>query len=73
MLKNWKKRKLTFIGKIVVINTLVISKITYLANTQVISAQQLKDMERLLYSFLWDGSEKVKRNIMIQNYDNGGH
>ena len=45
LIKNWKKRKLTLIGKSVVIQNFVIPKITYIASVQPISEIQIKEVE----------------------------
>ena len=74
VLKQWQHRKLTLLGKITVIKTFAIPKLIYalscLPNPQ---PSVIKHLETLMYSFLWNGKpEKVKRKILIQNYDKGG-
>ena len=48
LIKNWKKRKLTLIGKATVIQNFVIPKITYIASSQPISDVQIKEVEKLI-------------------------
>ena len=69
-MKDWKKRKLTLFGKVTVINSLVISKLAYIANVQPISTIRIKEIEKLIFTFLWNG-KKVKR-LVINSYENGG-
>ena len=71
--KDWKKRKLTLIGKSVVIKSLVIHIITCFATIQEISKSQIKQLNTLIYSFLWDHKpDKVKRSIIIKKVEPGG-
>ena len=30
------------------------------------------EVEKLSFEFLWNGKDRVKRNVMYQNYDDGG-
>ena len=71
---NWNKRNLTPFGKVVVIKTLAISKLTYLfINLPDPGEDFLKNLNTELFSFLWNGKrDKVKRIAMFQSYDQGG-
>ena len=73
LLMNWKKRKLTLIGKKIVIESLLIPKITFLASVHIISKSQITEINKITFAFLWDNKvEKVKRNILINKVENGG-
>ena len=38
-----------------------------------LNAKAIKEVNKLLYSFLWNGKgDKIKRNIIINEYQNGG-
>ncbi len=69
----WKARDLTLIGKILIVKSLGLSQFTYAATVLHIPDHIQKKVNEYLYKFIWDNKpDKVKRNIMIQNYDNGG-
>ena len=74
ILNRWKKRQLTPFGKITVIKTLVISKLTYLfLNIPDPSKEFLQQTETELYRFLWDGKpSRIKKSIVCQPYESGG-
>lgn len=73
LLKNWKKRKLTLLGKSVIIQSLVIAKITFLANTIGMDSTTIKILEKMIYNFIWEGKpDKIKRNVMIGTLEQGG-
>ena len=71
---QWQRRHITPLGRIVVIKSLLLSKLvhifTALPNP---CSTDIKKLERLLFSFLW-GSKRdpVKRNKACQRYENGG-
>lgn len=71
---NWSKRVLTPLGKITVIKSLALSKINHLIlSLPHPSEKVLKDIQSLFYNYLWDkGPDKIKRSVVIQNYDKGG-
>ena len=59
-LKIWQKRQLTPFGKITIIKTLGISKLTYLfSNIPDPSVGFLKELEKIFFDFLW--SEKYSK------------
>ena len=73
-LEQWKRRNLTPIGKICIIKTLLLSKLVHLfialPNP---SMQRLKDIETMLFDFLWSGrGDKIKRTKLMQTYENDG-
>ena len=74
ILHSWQHRKLTLNGKVLIIKSLAISQIIYLANLLPFPDEYIKQIEMLIYEFLWNGkTHKVKRAVMIQDYDRGGH
>ena len=72
LLLNWSKRKLTLLGKVVIINNLIIPKLIYNMTTLYMPDHIVKTLEKSIYSFLWDGAHKIKKCTMIQHYKNGG-
>ena len=72
--KVWSKRSLTPYGKITVIKTLALSKLTYiLTNLPDPETIFLKRLETLIFNFLWDNKPgKISKNHMYLSKDKGG-
>lgn len=69
----WKARKLSLTGKILIVKTLGISKFALIASLLHIPETLIKKVNTIIYNFIWNGrSDKVKRKIIIQDYDKGG-
>ena len=73
-IKQWKKRKITPIGKIAVVKSLLISQFNHLflslPNPKESTLLQLK---RCIFNFIWDDKrDKVKRETLCKNYEEGG-
>ena len=71
---SWSKRIITPIGKIVVIKTLALAKLNHLIlGIPNPSQEKINALQKIFYKFLWNNAnDKVKRNIIIQDYYNGG-
>ena len=74
ILKTWNKRFLTPFGKITVIKTLALSKLTYLfMNLPDPDKKFISELETMLYKFLWDGKpNKINKLQICQDKENGG-
>ena len=73
ILNSWSARRLTLLGKIAIIKSLAISQIVYALSSLPTPKGLLKDINSLLYEFLWEGKgDKVKRTQIINKYDEGG-
>ena len=74
VLNSWLYRYLTPYGKITVIKSLALSKISHLALVlPSLNAKMIKDIEKILLKFLWNGkSEKVARKITYLPTNKGG-
>ena len=73
ILSSWKYRRLTLIGKIAVLKSLVASQLVYVLSPLRTNAKAIKEVNKLFFSFLWnDKGDKIKRDIMINVYSNGG-
>ena len=73
-LQQWQHRKLTLMGKIVVIKNYALPKLicplTSLPNPQ---KDTINRLEKSMYNFLWDGKpDKIKRETITQDYEHGG-
>lgn len=71
---SWSRRNLTPFGKITVIKTLALSKLTYLfLNLPDPDDDFLGALQRMLFSFIWNGkNDRIKRTTMYQPYEEGG-
>jgi len=54
-LNSWKRKNITLYGKINIVKTLGISKLTYNASIVVILEFFIKEIEKLIFNFIWDG------------------
>ena len=74
VINDWKKRNLTPVGRIHVIKSLIISQFNHLFIALPNPSDNfIKNLNTLLFNFLWNGkTDKVKRDVIIQDYMNGG-
>ena len=72
VLSCWKYSRLTLIGKITVLKSLVASQLVYVLSPLHTNVKAIKEVNKF-YSFVWNGKgDKIKRNIIINDYPNGG-
>lgn len=74
LLTRWKGRDLSIIGKITIIKSLALSKLVHLLIALPDPPQKfVTDLTKLFYNFIWKGGpDRVKREVLTQNYENGG-
>ena len=74
IIENWQFRRLTLLGKITkIIKSLLASQLVYILSPLPTPSGYLKDINSLLYKFLWNGKcDKIKRIHMINDYTKGG-
>jgi len=73
ILSNWSARRLTLLGRNAVLKSLAVSQIVYVLSSLPTPQGVIKEINSLLYDFLWDGkSDKIKRREMINSYSKGG-
>ena len=68
----WKCRGLTLLGKIQIVKTFVIPKFVSKAAIISISKDLIKEINRLIYGFIWRGNDKIKRSAIINDIEDGG-
>ena len=69
----WSARRLSLIGKITVLKSLIASRVIHLLSPLQVNSQIIKQINDLFFDFLWNGKgDKIKRNFITQNYGNGG-
>ena len=69
-----KMRNISLIGKVLIIKALLVSKISYLFATITNPSESfIKELERVLYQFLWHGKrERIRRSTLIKEPLKGG-
>ena len=73
ILNSWSARRSTLLGKITIIKSLAVSQIVHVLSALPTHQGALKEINTLLYDFLWNGKgDKIKRTEMINDYDKGG-
>ena len=68
----WRLRRLTVFGKITLIKSLLLSKLTYKATMLCVPEEVIKSITSLIFNFLWSGPDKVKRKSTFGEFDRGG-
>ena len=69
----WKFRRLSLVGKIVVLKSLVASQLVYVCSPLQTNHEVIKEINKLFFNFLWnDKGDKIKRAVMINDHPNGG-
>ena len=72
LLHWWKARDLSFRCKVFIIKALALSKFQYLASLVTIPDHVIKQVNSIIYDFIWNGkTDKVKRNLFEQEFKNG--
>ena len=73
LIKIWQRRFLTPLGKVTVIKTLILPKITHLLIALPNPNYDfLKNINSIFYDYLWNGRAKIKQTIVIKQYLEGG-
>ena len=74
LIKHWQSRKLTVLGKLTIVKTVIVPKLTHLFMSLPNPSQNfLQELIKILFKFVWDNKpEKVKRSIITQDYAIGG-
>jgi hypothetical protein len=65
IMNSWKKRNITMIGKIMIVKSLIIPNITYVASVTNIENECVSTFKTIIYKCVWnDQRGKVKRETM---------
>ena len=70
-LTNWKKRKLTLLGKSTVIKTLIVPKINHVISNITTPEWFVVKIQDMILNFIWDGKPPKIKNSP-QNWGGGG-
>ena len=72
-IKLWQRRALSPLGKITVIKSLLLPKITHLLIVlPKPGITLLQEINTLFYDFLWKGRAKIKQSVVVKQYFEGG-
>ena len=72
-LNTWKKRNLSLIGRILIVKSLAVSKLVYIASVSSSCEMYLKKIHKLIYNFIWNGKrDGVKRASIMAGKNEGG-
>ena len=72
MLNMWKWRGLTLIGKIEIVKSLIIPKFLSKAALISVTDDLVQEINKLIYRFIWMGTDKIKRCALINDIEDGG-
>lgn len=72
LLDNWRSRKLTIFGKVQVIKSLALSKLVFSAINTYMPTFVCKSVNKIIYSFIWNKKDRIKRSIAISPVIHGG-
>ena len=72
-LNLWKMRKLRLRGKVIVVNCLMMSRVNHVLSTLDLPLWVVKDLNKAVNNFLWDGRPgKIAHGVLINGYKDGG-
>ena len=72
MINLWKLRGLSLFGNVTIIKSFLIPKLLYVSSIIETPPEIIKQMEKMIYKFLWKGPDKVTRLSVINSLENGG-
>ena len=73
LLNSWKRRKLTFLGKINIVKYLGLSKLIFNASVLLIPEDFAKRVDAVTFDFIWDGKpHQIKKTTLIGDREKGG-
>ena len=64
----WKGRGLTLYGRAQIINSLLLPKLIFIATMFAVPEEVIKDVNRIVFKFLWRGQDRVVGTAMINSY-----
>ncbi|CAC5371645.1 unnamed protein product [Mytilus coruscus] len=71
-INKWKKRKLRYKHKVLILNTYVHSKFLYTARIYPPSEYYIRKINKVIYDLFWDNIELLNRTTIIKQYKDGG-
>ena len=72
-LEVWKTRDLTFQGKVLLIKSLILSKISFEIEMRGIPEKYKKEINNMMWNFIWSGKiDLIKRDVCCLSVNEGG-
>ena len=71
-LRIWRWRDLTIIGRIQIVKTFIIPIFLYRASLILVNREFVKDVNKIIFDFIWMGKDKIKRSALIGDIEDGG-
>ena len=71
-LNLWKWRGLSLLGRIQIVKTFAFAKFMFRASALPISKELIKNANSNFFNFIWNGKDKVKRNVLTSTIESGG-
>ena len=72
MLNKWKQRDLSIKGKILILKSLAIPKLTMILQLLPYKKDIILQLNRKFYKFIWGTRDRIKRKTLIGDYQDGG-
>ena len=74
IMSNWKRRSLTVKGKVIVVKSLLLPKLTHLFTALPAPPKKYIDkLKQKMFNFLWGGKvDRLRRSSMVKKYSEGG-
>ena len=73
ILKTWKARKMSLKGKVLIVNTLIISRIIYVLNLSHLPDWVAPKLKAAIIDFIWSGKRhRIKYDVLISSIKAGG-
>ena len=72
LMNIWSSRGLSIYGKVTIIKSLIIPKFVYISSLLPVPKEIVKELNQMIFKFLWKGTDKVTRLSTINEFENGG-
>ena len=69
-IRRW--RELTIIGRLQIVKTFIIPIFLYRASLISVNREFVKDVNEIIFDFIWKGKDKIKRVALISDIEDGG-
>ena len=70
-LRIWRWRDLTIIGRIQIVKTFIIPIFLYRASLISVNREFVKDVNKIIFDFIWQAKDKIKRSALISDIEDG--
>ena len=68
----WRWRDLTIIGRIQIVKTFIIPIFLYRASMICSDQEFIKEVNKIIFDFIWKGRDKFKRSVLVGDIEDGG-